>query len=128
MMKFLLLITTLACIHASAQDSSKTKPKEYLGILTLTIKYQDDKNWSKNDEAIVGEHFKRLIQMKNEGIVVLAGRTQLPTNSPDMMGLVIFYAKDDKEANEFMMNDPAVKNHIMSARVLPYGIALSKCN
>jgi uncharacterized protein len=59
--------------------------------------------------------------------VVLAGRTQLETNDPAMMGLVIFYAKDDKEADKLMMNDPAVKNNIMLARVYPYSIAVSKC-
>ena len=40
------------------------------------------------------------------------------------MGLVIFYAKDDKEALQFMMDDPAVKNKIMLAKAHPYGIAL----
>jgi hypothetical protein len=34
--------------------------------------------------------------MKQEGIVV-AGRTQLESNDPAMMGLVIFYAKDDRK-------------------------------
>lgn len=127
-MKLLLLfISVFISVQSFAQDTSKTKPKEYLGILTLTTKYQDEKNWGKDEQAIVGAHFQRLVQMKNEGIIVLAGRTQLPTNSADMMGLVIFYAKDDKEANEFMMNDPAVKNHIMNAKVLPYGIAVSTC-
>ncbi len=127
-MKLLLLfISCFISIQNFAQDTSKTKLKEYLGILTLTEKYQDEKNWGKDEQAIVGAHFQRLVQMKNEGVIVLAGRTQLPTNSADMMGLVIFYAKDDKEANDFMMNDPAVKNHIMNAKVLPYGIAVSIC-
>jgi YCII-related domain. len=65
--------------------------------------------------------------MNKEGVVLLAGRTQLETNDPDMMGLVIFYAKDEKEAADFMMNDPAVKNKIMLAKVLPYGIAVGAC-
>jgi len=59
--------------------------------------------------------------------VVLAGRTELPLNNPEMMGLVIFYAKDEKEALQFMMDDPAVKNKIMLAKVHPYGLAISKC-
>jgi len=41
---------------------------------------------------------------------------------------VIFYAKDDNEALQFMMNDPAVKNKIMVTKVHPYSIALNKCN
>jgi len=110
-----------------AQDSSKVKMKEWLGVLTLTEKYTDEKNWTEKDQAIVGEHFQRLVKMKETGIVVLAGRMELPLNDPAMQGLVIFYAKNEKEANEFMMNDPAVKNKIMNAKVFPYGIAVSAC-
>jgi len=110
-----------------AQDSSKVKMKEWLGVLTLAEKYTDEKNWTEKDQAIVGEHFQRLVKMKETGIVVLAGRMELPLNDPAMQGLVIFYAKNEKEANEFMMNDPAVKNKIMNAKVFPYGIAVSAC-
>ena len=111
-----------------AQDSTKVKMKEWLGVLTLTEKFTDEKNWTKNDEDIVGEHFQRLLKMKNDGVVVLAGRTLHELNNPDGMGLVIFYAKDDKEALQFMMEDPAVKSKIMLAKVHPYGIAINKCN
>jgi uncharacterized protein YciI len=75
----------------------------------------------------VGEHFKRLVQMNKDGVVLLAGRIQLESNDPNMIGLVIFYAKDEKEAEEFMMSDPAVKNKIMKAEVSPYGIAVGFC-
>jgi uncharacterized protein YciI len=114
-------------LHSQGQDSTKVKMKEWLGVLTLSEKYKSEKNWTEKDQAIVGEHFQRLIKMKSDGIVVLAGRTELPLDNPDMMGLVIFYAKDDAAALEIMMNDPAVKNKIMFAKVLPYGIAVNKC-
>jgi uncharacterized protein len=127
MKQFLLFICIVASVHSLAQDSTQVKPKQWLGILTLAPKFQDDKNWTKADEAVVGEHFKRLVQMNKDGVVLLAGRTQLESNDPNMMGLIIFYAKDVKEATDFMMNDPAVKNKIMLARVLPYGIAVGSC-
>jgi uncharacterized protein YciI len=85
------------------------------------------KNWNTNDQAIVSEHFQRLVKKKEEGIVVLAGRTELPLDNPEMMGLVIFYAKDEKEALQFMNDDPAVKAKIMLTKVHPYGLAISKC-
>lgn len=124
------LLFLLACfigVQVSAQDTTKAKPKEYLGVLTLAEKYKDEKNWSEKDQAVVNDHFQRLVKMKNEGIVVLAGRTELDLNNPEMMGLVVFYAKDDKEALQIMMDDPAVKNKIMLAKVHPYGIAVLKC-
>ena len=123
------LIFVLACfmaIHSFAQNDTKDK-KAWLGVLTLPEKFQDEKNWTAADQAIVGEHFQRLLKKKEEGVVVLAGRTELPLNNPEMMGLVVFYAKDEKEALQFMMDDPAVKAKIMLAKVHPYGLAVSKC-
>ena len=125
MKKLVLLVACFIAVQAFAQDT--TKKKAYLGVLTLSEKFKDEKNWTAGEQAIVSEHFQRLIKKKEEGIVVLAGRTELPLNNPDMMGLVIFYAKDAKEALQFMMDDPAVKNKIMLTKVHPYGLAISKC-
>lgn len=128
MKAFFFVLSLFTAAQSFAQDTTKVKIKEWLGVLTLTEKYQDEKNWTKNDEAIVGEHFQRLLKMKSEGVVILAGRTQTELSNTEGMGLVIFYAKDEKEASEFMMNDPAVKNKIMKSKVLPYGVAINKCN
>lgn len=125
MKKLILVFACFITIQAFAQDT--TKKNAYLGVLTLSEKYKEEKNWGASEQAIVGEHFQRLIKKKEEGIVVLAGRTELPLNDANMMGLVIFYAKDDKEALQFMMDDPAVKNKIMQTKVHPYGLAISKC-
>lgn len=118
----------LLSMYVFAQDNNTGKPKTYLGILRVTEKYTIDSNWKSADEAIIGEHFQRLVKKKEEGVVVFAGRTQLEMNDPDLMGLVIFHAKDDKEALQFMLDDPAVKNNIMVTKVLPYDIAISKCD
>ena len=127
MKTILLFLSFFLSAQIFAQDSSKVNKKEWLGVLTLTDKYQDEKNWTKNDEAIVEEHFLRLLKMKNEGVVILAGRTLTELNNTEGMGLVIFYANNEKEAAGFMMNDPAVKNNIMKANVYPYSIAINKC-
>ena len=126
MKKVLLVITCFIAINAFAQNDSKDK-KTWIGILTLPEKYKDEKNWTKEDQGTVGQHFQRLVKMKDDGIVVLAGRMELPLDNPDMMGIVIFYAKDEKEAKQFMEDDPAVKAKIMNAKVHPYGLAVSKC-
>ena len=126
MKKLLLVITCFITVQAFAQNDTKDK-KAWLGVLTLPEKYQDEKNWNASEQAIVGEHFQRLVKKKEEGVVVLAGRTELPLDNPEMMGLVVFYAKDEKEALQFMMDDPAVKAKIMLAKVHPYGLAVSKC-
>ena len=127
MKQLLFAVFIFSFLSAAAQDSTKTKPKEWLGVLTLLEKYKDEKNWTAAENAVVGEHFKRLVKMKEAGVIILAGRMDLPLNDPDMKGLVIFRAKDEKEALQFMMDDPAVKNNIMLARVFPYGVAVLQC-
>jgi uncharacterized protein YciI len=126
MKKLILLLACFITIQAFAQNDTKEK-KVWLGVLTLPEKYKDEKNWSSSDQATVGEHFQRLMKKKEEGIVVFAGRTELPLDNPEMMGLVVFYAKDEKEAQQFMNDDPAVKAKIMLVKVHPYGLAVSKC-
>lgn len=106
---------------AQAQEN---KPKEFLYKVTLTQKYHKDENWTDNDKQIVGEHFQRLKKATDEGKVVLAGRTDEANDQT--FGVVIFYAKDEAEAKEFMLGDPAVKAGIMAATLHPYSIALIK--
>ncbi len=128
MKKVIFILAMLFSMQAIAQESADITRKEYLGVLTLTEKYKDDKNWGNVEQDIIGEHFQRLAHLKQEGIVIMAGRTQLKSNDPALMGLVIFYAKDDKEAMQIMMEDPAVKGKIMLAKIHPYGIAIGKCD
>jgi uncharacterized protein len=125
--KLFFLLSLFIAAQSFAQDTTKVKRKEWLGVLTLVEKYKIAENWNAEAEKIGMEHYQRLLKMKNEGMVVLAGRMQIPINDPNMMGLVIFYAKDEKEATDFIMNDPAVKNKLMQAKVYPYAIAVSSC-
>ena len=111
----------------SVYAQKDTTQKEFLGILTLTEKYQDEKAWTPEIQGIVGQHFQRLVKFKGEGKVVLAGPTDLAVNDPNMKGLVIFYAKDETEAKQFMADDPAVKSKIMQANVHPFRLAIIKC-
>lgn len=128
MKKIYLVLVIFLGVKCFGQDPAAAKPTAWLGVLTLTEKFKTESNWTPADQAIVGEHFQRLLKMKESGIVVLAGRMELAMNDPEMKGLVIFYAKDEKEALQFMLDDPAVKNKIMETKVYPYGIAVLKCN
>ena len=126
MKKILIILVCFITVNAFAQNDSKDK-KVWLGVLTLPEKYKDEKNWTKDDQVIIGGHFQRLMKKKEEGIVVLAGRTELPLDNSDMMRFVVFYAKDENEARQFINDDPCVKAKIMLAKVHPYGLAISKC-
>lgn len=106
-----------------------TKPiqmKEFIYVLKLTEKYQDEKNWTEETGKILGEHFNYLKDFYEKGISKMIGRTDLETSNPNMMGLNIFIAESLEAAQEMANNDPAVKNGIMRAEVLPFKIVLGQ--
>ncbi len=124
MKKFIL---TLLLISASAiiyTQTTEVETHEYIGILSLTTYYQTDSNWTDADIMIVGAHFQRLQQFAAEGKVILAGRTELASNDPDMIGIVIIAATTKSQAEQIMFEDPAVVNKIMSAELFPFNVAV----
>ncbi|MBK8342699.1 MAG: hypothetical protein IPL12_04805 [Bacteroidetes bacterium] len=108
---------------AFAQDSVKTA---YIGILTLTPYYQADSNWTDADSKVIGAHFVRLQELAKSGKIVLAGRVALPSDDPNMFGLVIINPTSLAEAEKIMNEDPAVMAKIMFAKILPFNIAVEK--
>jgi len=74
------------------------------------------------ESQIVSEHFKYLKQLTNDGVVILAGRTQNTDNGS--FGIVVFNAETVEVAREIMLNDPAVKNKVFRAELFPYKMAL----
>ena len=98
--------------------------KQFVIVLRLQPKYQDDKNWTEADTSAVGRHFARLQQLQKDGKLILAGRTLIK----ESMGVVILEVESEAEARKVMDDDDAVKAGIMSAEVLPFQTALVKGN
>lgn len=96
--------------------------KQYLYQLKLIPRLLDEGNWTQTEEDIVSEHFLALQALEAKGRLILAGRTL--NMDPDGMGLVIFRAKSEEEANRIMESDPAVAKGVMTARLFPYKVAL----
>jgi uncharacterized protein YciI len=78
---------------------------------------------SPQEELVVDQHFEYLKKALKRGKLALAGRC---VNGE--FGIVIFRAESEKQANEFMKNDPAVKKGIMIAEIHPFRIALIEKN
>jgi uncharacterized protein YciI len=78
---------------------------------------------SSQEEAVVDEHFEYLKKALVEGKLTLAGQCV-----DGEFGLVIFRAESEKQADEFMKNDPAVKKGAMTAEMHPFIIALTEKN
>ena len=100
--------------------AARTK-KQFVIVLRLQPKYQDDKNWTEADNQAVGRHFARLQQLQKDGKLILAGRTLVR----ESMGVVILEVETEAEARKVMEDDDAVKAGIMSAEVLPFQTALT---
>jgi CubicO group peptidase (beta-lactamase class C family)/uncharacterized protein YciI len=97
--------------------------KQFVIVLRLQPKYQDDKNWTEANQA-VGRHFARLQQLQKDGKLLLAGRTTVKGS----MGLVILEAESEAEARRVMEEEDAVKAGIMTAEIFPFQTALMKGN
>jgi uncharacterized protein YciI len=94
----------------------------FIYVLNL-IERETLENMTPDEEAIVDEHFEYLKNRLNEGKLVLAGRCV-----EGEFGYVIFKAESEKQAAEFMRNDPAIKKRLMTAELHPFRIALMEKN
>ncbi|HEX8250221.1 MAG TPA: serine hydrolase [Pyrinomonadaceae bacterium] len=109
---------------ATPATTAPKQKKQFVIVLRLNPKYQDEKNWTEADNQAVGRHFTKLQQLQKDGKLILAGRTLIK----ESMGVVILEVESEAEARQIMETDDAVKAGIMSAEVLPFQTALIKAN
>jgi uncharacterized protein YciI len=81
---------------------------------------KDPDAWTEEDLQISQAHFTYLKKATEEGIVLLAGRSQ------DGVGLaiVIIEAESESVAQEFMENDPFIAGGLMRGSLHPFRAAL----
>ena len=82
----------------------------------------DFEAWTPDDDKVFAEHYARLERATEEGIVVLAGRSQ------DGVGpaIVIFGAESEEEALRFMRDDPFIKHGLFTATLHPFRVAFAR--
>jgi uncharacterized protein len=97
---------------------------EFIYVLKLIPRLFEEENWTAEDENFVTAHFERLKTFRDQGTVILAGRTL--NEEEHAFGIVVFEVENEEEAEEFMKEDPAVKNGIMTGELYPYRVALLK--
>jgi uncharacterized protein YciI len=77
---------------------------------------------TEEEGGIIDEHFEYLKKLTEKGVVLLAGRTL--NTDPSSFGIVIYVAKDEKDARDIFENDPAVRKGVFKGEVYPYKTAL----
>jgi uncharacterized protein YciI len=75
------------------------------------------------EQDLVGEHFAYLVELRDRGVLILAGRTQ---ENPGTFGLAIFEAPDEASARSVMEDDPAVRAGVFAATLHPYAVAVAR--
>lgn len=75
------------------------------------------------ESAAVDAHFSRLVTLRDEGVLILAGRTQ---EAPGTFGIVIFEAPDEASARAIAESDPAVVAGVFAMTLHPYAVALAR--
>lgn len=74
------------------------------------------------EDAITAQHFDYLKRLTEQGVVILAGRTQ--SGDYSSFGIIIFNADDEAAARQIVQNDPGVQRKLFRAELYPYRIAL----
>lgn len=84
--------------------------------------FTDPEAWTEDDERVATAHFAHLRHALDEGLLILAGRSQ------DGIGpaLVILEAEDEEAARAFMESDPFVSGGLFGASLHPFRAALRR--
>jgi len=77
---------------------------------------------NESESRIISDHFNYLKRLTENGVVILAGRTQ--TTDYSSFGIVLLKAETIEAARQIMLNDPAVKNNVFRAELYPYKTSL----
>ncbi|GGA08059.1 hypothetical protein GCM10008018_62240 [Paenibacillus marchantiophytorum] len=96
--------------------------QEFIYVIRLQPAYFDRSLWTDKENNIIEEHFQYLLQLKEAGELILAGRTQ--TSDEKTFGIVILRVDNELEARLIMEQDPAVANQLMTSELYPYSIAV----
>ena len=98
-------------------------PPQYLsGYLMVLNPAREDffENPTPEENAKIQEHFLRLQELTQEGVVLFAG----PSTDEIGPGIVLFEAASEEEARRMLETDPAVSSGVFTAELHPIGFSL----
>lgn len=75
------------------------------------------------EAALASAHFDYLLELKERGVLILAGRTQEDVGT---FGIVIFDAPDRASARAVAEADPAVAGGVFTMTLHPYAVAVAR--
>ena len=127
MARYLLPLMILIAADCSfGQNQPAAKLPQFICVLRVAPGRYDENTWSKEDNAAVEKHFNQLKEAAERGQLILAGRTSESLDKT--FGIVVFEAKDQEAASEFVKEDPAVAAGLFTAELHPFSVALARKN
>jgi uncharacterized protein len=118
----LVLVILIVACPLFGQDQTPAKLSQFICVLHVVPRLYDENSWTKDDNAVVEKHFARLKEAADRGQVILAGRTAESLDKT--FGILVFEAKDQEAASEFVKEDPAVAAGLFTAELHPFSVAL----
>jgi uncharacterized protein len=120
----LVLLVLVVAGPLFGQTQTPAKLSQFICVLHVIPRLYDDNAWTKDDNAVVEKHFARLKEAADRGQLILAGRTAESLDKT--FGIVVFEAKDQEAASEFVKEDPAVAAGLFTAELHPFSVALAR--
>lgn len=97
---------------------------QFMYVLQLNPHYQSLQNWNDDTNAILNEHWNYLVNLHEQKVMKLVGKTEYEIDNPANKGIAIFEAETREKAEQIMQQDPCVAKGVMSAELHPFKIAL----
>jgi len=94
--------------------------KTYVYKLELIERLWNMNQWTKEDEMMIEKHFLRIKEDFELSKIIHVGKTLIENHQG--FGLVIFRCENEEEAIEYINEDPAIKEGIMSGSCLEYKV------
>ena len=121
---FVFVLMVIGAGSLFGQDQTPSKPKQFICVLRLVSRLYDEHAWSKEDDDAFDQHFSRLKEATDRGQVICVGRTAEPLDKT--FGIVVFEAKDQEAAADFMNNDPTVVAGLVTMELHPFTLACER--
>lgn len=97
----------------SAQNSI-----QFIYELKIIEQFQHKSRWSEKEHQIYQEHFDYLDALTKSGNIEIAGIQS--QGLQEHKGIILLNVKDYEEAKSIAINDPAVRDGMMTASIYPF--------
>ncbi len=114
-MKLTLIISLFITTNIMAQ-----KQKTFVYEITLYEQYKNSSSWGEKEKKIQQEHISYLDSLTTIGKIEIAGI--IDQKLENQTGIIILNVDSYEQAKEIVLNDPSIKQGIMSARLRPINI------